>query len=319
MNILLKQPESDVTLVYICDGLKNFPRQPYWCSSGKKIFKFMQKIILYLLLCSLSLNLRAQKTIGDLVQAEKNFAAYARSAGTKPAFLQYLDSAGWVFEKGKAVNGISTWNKREKNAAVLNWWPLYAGISSSGDIGFTTGPWTYQRSGGDSVIARGHYATVWRLDKKGEWKVLVDMGVSDTPSIADTSVRIMNALHGTIDPNAQESFLQAEKDFIKNTESVQKNGRLRSIWYERNMSTKEPAVLNRNGRALSFAMDSAIATVNSMPSAIQYTIEGSGISLAGDLGYVFGTTVINNVTGNYLRVWKKEGPSWKLALEVLPY
>ena len=56
-----------------------------------------------------------------------------------------------------------------------------------------------------------------------------------------------------------------------------------------------------------------------MPQKIEYTIDGSAISAAGDLGYVYGTTTINNKPENYLRIWQREGKEWRLALEVLRY
>ena len=99
----------------------------------------------------------------DVLNAEKNFAAYSVAHGTKEAFLNFLDSNGVVFEKGKAVNGIEAWNKKEKGAGVLAWHPVYGGISSSGELGFTTGPWTFQpKSVDDSIVARGQYSTVWK-------------------------------------------------------------------------------------------------------------------------------------------------------------
>ena len=46
----------------------------------------------------------AQRSIVGLVQAEKNFAAFSVSHSTKEAFLEFLDSAGLIFENSKAVN-----------------------------------------------------------------------------------------------------------------------------------------------------------------------------------------------------------------------
>jgi hypothetical protein len=115
----------------------------------------MRAIIITLLLPFFTPVLHAQKGIDLLVQAEKNFAAYSMTHSTKEAFLQFLDSSGWVFENGKPVNGIQTWNNRSKNPEVLNWYPQYAEISASNDFGYTTGPWTYQPSAKD---------TLWRED-----------------------------------------------------------------------------------------------------------------------------------------------------------
>ena len=56
-----------------------------------------------------------------------------------------------------------------------------------------------------------------------------------------------------------------------------------------------------------------------MPQKIEYAVEGSGISASGDLGYVYGTAVSNGKKDNYLRIWRREGKEWKLALETLRY
>ena len=58
--------------------------------------------------------LKAQKSIDGLINAEKSFAAYSVAHGTKDAFLKFADSNGVVFEQGKSANAIEAWNKREK-------------------------------------------------------------------------------------------------------------------------------------------------------------------------------------------------------------
>src|SRR6478672_12161893 len=114
----------------------------------------MKRSILFLF-AFYSLQACAQKKIGQLIQVEKDFAAYSVAKNTKAAFLTYLDSSGVVFENGKAVNGIATWNKREVRPGVLNWHPQFAEISASGNLGYATGPWTFQRGTiMDSVVAR---------------------------------------------------------------------------------------------------------------------------------------------------------------------
>jgi len=56
-----------------------------------------------------------------------------------------------------------------------------------------------------------------------------------------------------------------------------------------------------------------------MPTQIKYEFIDSGISSSGDLGYVYGTTMINGKQDGYLRIWRKETEGWKIALEVLRY
>ena len=82
----------------------------------------------------------SQATIDGLVRAERTFAAYAVSHGMKPAFLQFADSNGIMFDKGKPVNAIQIWNTRETRAGILNWFPDHIEIAASHDFGYTTGP-----------------------------------------------------------------------------------------------------------------------------------------------------------------------------------
>jgi hypothetical protein len=161
-------------------------------------------------------NTQAQKGIDALIQAEKNFAAYSVDNSTKEAFLKFLDSAGIIFDKGKPANGITIWKKREKGPGVLNWHPQFAEISGSGDFGYTTGPWTFQNSSTDTMAARGQYTTVWQINTKGEWKFLVDLGVSNTPPGLATEVKKIDvAKRSSAGATKHDSPVIAENNFLK--------------------------------------------------------------------------------------------------------
>lgn len=56
----------------------------------------------------------SQKGIDGMVQAERNFAAFALASGTKDAFIQFADSTGVVFEKGQSINA-RYFGLKEKN------------------------------------------------------------------------------------------------------------------------------------------------------------------------------------------------------------
>ena len=65
----------------------------------------------------------------------------------------------------------------------LEWEPVFAEVSSSGDLGYTHG--TYRRSFRDEndelVVQTGRYVTIWRRDDAGAWKVALDIGDPDRP------------------------------------------------------------------------------------------------------------------------------------------
>ena len=268
----------------------------------------MNKILAIAVLLLFMQSAIAQKGIDDLIQAEKNFAAYSVANNTKDAFLRFADSAGIVFDKGKPVNAIEIWTTREKRPGKLNWWPVYAEIASSGDFGYTTGPWDFSIN--DTVKANGYYVTAWHINKNGEWKFLIDLGVGDTH--CDVAALKTNALKNDSQIKGTKVDLrQAEENMIA---GYQQNGK---ISYPNFLS--DNSRLYRNGRCVADQPEQRYLALDSLPSKIQYTINGTGIASTGDMGYVYGTTVINGKTDNYLRIWQKEKSGWKISVEVLRY
>ena len=273
----------------------------------------MKRLSLILLPAFLVFHAAAQKGIDALVQAEKNFATYSVTHSTKEAFQAFIDSNSIMFEDGKPVKAIDFWNKREKRPGILNWRPQFAEISAAGDFGYTTGPWTFQPSANDTVVARGQYATVWYLTMNNEWKFLVDLGVENTPPNNSGTVSIINT------PKESDkkvitpvySMVAAENSFIR---LLAKN---RSKAYQKYLSSE--CILNRNGAAPAVAANDQRTVIDSTPSFAKHGMDSWGVSPAGDIGYTYGTTVTSGKTENYLRVWRKEKSGWKIAMEVLRY
>jgi ketosteroid isomerase-like protein len=258
--------------------------------------------------------LSAQKNIDGMVNTEKSFAAFAVDHGTRDAFLHFIDSTGIMFDAGKPVNGLAYWQKRETRKGILNWWPEYAEIARSNDLGYTTGPWTFrQNTVTDSILARGRFITVWHRNDKGEWKFLVDLGVNNVPFTGDSNTKKIDMRVLGYKVGNQKSLLKCEEDFMMKTGSQE--SRLKA--YKENLGSE--FLLNRNNNNPVTTTDSLGTLVGSMPAEVNYTINGSGISSTGDLGYVFGSTLINGKSENYLRIWRREGKHWKITLEVLRY
>jgi ketosteroid isomerase-like protein len=55
-----------------------------------------------------------------------------------------------------------------------------ADISASGDLGYTYGTFEFRsiNKDGKPVIAHGKYTSIWKRQKDGSWKVVLDMGNS---------------------------------------------------------------------------------------------------------------------------------------------
>ncbi len=235
-----------------------------------------------------------------MIQAEKDFAAYSVAHSTMEAFQRVIDSNSIMFDNGKPISAIEFWNKREKKPGVLNWRPQYAEISASDDFGYTTGPWTFQQAANDSIIARGQYSTVWRLDKNGHWKFLVDFGIDNTQP-GSTEERIIDTPKESEDTNLipHIAFLvTADNNFNMLLEKDRSNA------YKTYLSGE--SILTRNGFLPAANSSERQRLVDSTPSGISCTMNGSGVSSVKDMGYTYGTAIINGKTENYMRIWRKE-------------
>src|SRR5438552_15104088 len=119
-----------------------------------------------------------------LVEMEHAFAKAAATKGTRDAFLEFLADDGVIFQPGP-VNGKKLWGERPSRKGLLSWEPIFADVSRAGDLGYTTGPWEFRPNGpDDQPIAFGQYFTIWKKQRDGSWKAVLDRGVSSEKSFA---------------------------------------------------------------------------------------------------------------------------------------
>lgn len=115
--------------------------------------------------------------LDSLVAAERAFAQSSVEEGMKTAFLAALAPDAILFRPGP-VNGVQLWTSRPESPAVLEWAPSFAELSGDGDLGFTSGPWSFRPAKGQAPVAFGHFVSVWRRDVGRPWRVALDIGVS---------------------------------------------------------------------------------------------------------------------------------------------
>jgi ketosteroid isomerase-like protein len=65
----------------------------------------------------------------------------------------------------------------------LTWQMDKAGVSKSGDLGYTSGRYTFsfKDPSGKAATDKGKYLAVWKKQADGSWKVLFDMFNTDMP------------------------------------------------------------------------------------------------------------------------------------------
>jgi ketosteroid isomerase-like protein len=118
----------------------------------------------------------------ELIERDKEFARESVAKGSHSAFLAFIDdscvllrpSKMPVIGRQKIIEMFST----PDTSFTLNWEPLYADVAESGDLGYTYGIFTVEMDSpeGELVTKQGTYCTIWKKNKDGEWKFVLDTG-----------------------------------------------------------------------------------------------------------------------------------------------
>ena len=117
-----------------------------------------------------------------LRQLESEFMKAAAQHGSQGYLSYYADDAvevpnGAPIIQGK-VNIAKTMGFLDDKNNQLTWTPVGADISTSGDLGYTYGTYEFRSKDKDGkpVVDHGKYTSIWKKQRDGSWKVVLDMG-----------------------------------------------------------------------------------------------------------------------------------------------
>jgi ketosteroid isomerase-like protein len=148
----------------------------------------MRLIAAVCLLAVAGVSTAAESEPATVVDAEYAFAHSAKPLGVRGAFLKWL-APDAVICSPAPVNGVVATTADEANADTLEWYPTHSHTADSGDMGYTTGPWTYRTADGKTE-AHGTFLSVWRKQPDGTWRVVLDCGITHAkPEVAPTALR----------------------------------------------------------------------------------------------------------------------------------
>ena len=285
------------------------------------------------LACSLALACIAFAQKGDVrqanrlavVEAERAFARAAATKGTRDAFLEFLAGDGIIFQPGP-VNGKQFWQARAPRKGLLSWEPIFADVSLTGDLGYTTGPYEFRPNGADDKpIAFGQYFTIWKKQTDGSWKVALDRGTGNPQPSG---------------PVAPLQFAVNERPVTKKVDVDAATGRALLLKTEAEFSNASSSQGIEKAFHSYLADDVRLFRENSFPAvgkraalAALATNRGiltwrpamAGLARSGDLGYTYGAYDLKasgsdqkSEHGNYVRVWKRQtNGRWKVFIDIL--
>jgi hypothetical protein len=114
--------------------------------------------------------------VEEMLQSEYAFAVKAK-ASVREAFLEYLAEDSWVLQPGPTP-ARAFYAKPQPSNDELEWYPSFADVAPSGDLGFSSGPWMHSTAGTHDY---GHFLTIWKRDADCRWRVQFDGGVDHPP------------------------------------------------------------------------------------------------------------------------------------------
>ena len=117
----------------------------------------------------------------EISKAEKDFAQMAIDKGIAEAFYTFAAEDATIKRGNDSLihgkDGIKNfYSKPVYKTATVTWSPDFINVSSSGDLGYTYGKYTWQSkdSSGNVNTTNGIFHTVWKKQADGTWKYVWD-------------------------------------------------------------------------------------------------------------------------------------------------
>lgn len=269
-------------------------------------------LIASLICCVLNVFGQEKNDLTKLVETEKSFARTAGEKGTREAFLEFLADDGTVFNP-TAINGKEFWRARSVSPSLLSWSPAFADVSSNGVLGYTTGDWEFRPKGKDDAPAAfGQFMTIWRKQPDGNYKAVVDLGVShDKPPKIETDWKTSKdagSLTAGQPPASSASNLFFD---TATTKGLSKAYKIFASENVRLLRGRKFPILGKAAALAEYKKDKRIVAF------------GKNMTLqnAGDLAYSVTTYELKDALktvekGNAVQIWKFSGGKWQIVMDV---
>lgn len=257
--------------------------------------------------------------IGSLISVDRNAAALSKQETPHAALSSIIDKES-VFYVPSAVNAFNYLNNRPNISDVMSWEPNFALLSKSQDFGITSGKMSFQKVG--AVKRNGQYITIWKRNKKGDWKIDLRAEVENYGKNPAKEFTYIEPDDSWYLKHRSKVRLQQREDIIMTTdelfskvlkadnqeaykEFLADDARFYFPWQEE---------IEGKSNILNFLKKQRIEIVTE-PLKV-------GRAYSGELAYSLGTATVYEkdkaIKFNYIRVWVlKDDYQWRVALEML--
>ena len=268
-----------------------------------------------------SLNSFAQlpEKVGGLLNVDKTAANLSKTENPR-AGLKYMIDKESVFYVPSPVNAVNYLDNRPNIPDVLLWNPNLVLVSRSLDWGVTSGPIEFQKVG--SIKRYGQYLTVWKRDKKGNWKAQLRAEVEnygkkkagvleyyEPDNKAYLKHRSVKRLE-----QREEVVFQTDELFSTILKADTKTGYKEFLASDARFYFPWQNEIEGSENVLNFIKKERLE-IDTEPTEV-------GRAYSGEFAYTMGNATVGTkekvVKFNYIRIWQlKDDYNWKVILEMM--
>ncbi len=265
-----------------------------------------------LMLCACASAPGAAPVAADpVIAAERAFAARAGEIGWIPAFREFVAPDGQLIGQAGLVAAPARLAALEDDGnRTLYWAPTYAGAARSGDLGFTTGPASFDAARTPAI----QYFTVWRRQPDGAWRWIFDGGPG---AVADPGPFLAEGAAVPTLPVAASGDGSAARAVAAVT--ALERGAANAAALSAHLAPD--AHVYRAGAPRAFDGAEAVARMRAPSAEITYRGARAEGSAAGDLVFTLGhaSWLADGAAreGVYARIWQHRPGGWAIVYDQL--
>ena len=249
----------------------------------------------------------------EMAEAERAFVRRAQEVSVLQAFMEFFADDVVGFHTGVPASWQAEMRKKQvqpRDPNLLFWWePRYGDIAASGELGWLTGPAKFGKKDDPSSIKHGNYASIWKRQPDGHFKVIIDIGIDppgEVPFAPGLTRMPFTARYAgkEIAPLTRASMQEADRAF---------NTAARASVASAYQASAAPAIrVHRNGRLPVEGREAVLAWAATQPTITAESLYAESAA-SGDLGYTWGSYE----KGHYVRVWVRDSAgAWHVALDL---
>ena len=244
---------------------------------------------------------QAQSAVETLVRAERAFARDAQERTVAEAFIRAFAEDGILFRQEAVLARASLRESPMPADLLLEWEPEYAEVAVSGDFGYTTGPWSSGRRGQTERSGFGRFVSVWKHDGQA-WHVAADIGISHPGPRAEATLETRTL---TETPTQAKHPAMHTDDALNTAIATSGTAALGDV-------------LAADARVLRDGVPPTKGIAPADPGKRSFKRLGGDTARSGDQAYAYGSwRGEGNTRGHYLRVWRNEAGTWRVALDLV--